>query len=76
MQEADRTRLLKGWHRAVRCALFYAKETEEETGTSLSQKSVSAEASQVASPSAKEDAKSEILLCHTSGASPSAKEDT
>ena len=56
MQEADRTRLLKGWHRAVRCALFYAQETEEETGAPLLQESAGAEASPASSTDAKEDA--------------------
>lgn len=56
MQEADRTHLLKGWHRAVRCALFYAKETEEETGAPLLQESAGAEASPASSTDAKEDA--------------------
>ena len=56
MQEADRTRLLKGWHRAVRCALFYAQETEEETGAPLLQNSVGADVSSASATATKEDA--------------------
>ena len=33
MSGEQRAALLAGWHKAVRCAQFYAKETEDENGT-------------------------------------------